>query len=160
MDYINGICYLSLGELTDVDYNFKQVTSLEKTFGNFGFCGNNYMKQDMIGNSSTSISVIKLMSHIATMIGVSESDIKAIRAPQARSDSVAVGYVDGAARVTWKGDSVSFVVSYLNIDYEEEFTVQINGSFNLIEQAEGELSQFEYIDGSRNLVELLSGSNR
>lgn len=154
---------INLRQLEEIDYNFLQVTSLEKTFGNFGLDSNNYMKQDIFGISTTNISVLKIIHEISNIIGVAESSIISLKAPQASTNITGIAVANGKPIVVWSGRSMMLAVSYLNIDEEIEYSVftfsEINGSLKLIEQTKGEFNQFNNIDGSYNLVELLSGSN-
>lgn len=47
---------LTFGELTQKNFNFAQVTSLDKTFGNFSFSGYHYEQASILASASVVIS--------------------------------------------------------------------------------------------------------
>lgn len=47
---------LTFGQLTQKNFNFAQVTSLDKTFGNFAFSGYHYEQASILASASLDIS--------------------------------------------------------------------------------------------------------
>lgn len=150
---------INLGELNSIEYDFMQVTSLEKTFGKFGLASNSYQNLSLSGISYTQIQSFMVIRDIADLLGVSYLQISSLKAPQASSNITGISILDKKPAVFWSGKSLIYAVSYLSVDGTESFAVveYINGAFKLKEKIDGQVLKLEYSSGSYNIIEKSTG---
>ncbi len=171
---------LSFYELDNINYTFSQLESLNKTFDTLP--DGQYADSSMIGTSYMSIRFSKVLEEIATLIGVSSSNINSIRAPQGSLNATGIGKINSSPYVIWNGDpliygvsytdirdsKINVIIEYINGDFSIKKSITgksikkhaTEGSYRIMDSFDGNLDTIQELAGTRDLVELLYGERR